>query len=184
MNTIFHSFFSVIMDIARVAPMGWEAGWVGTANLSSSRLFWWLRASCSRRTGRWWESGWQVVTWSATAVFGERNPLAQSCIRGLPHHFPQFKEHGTWTTQEGSRQFDRVLPMLRSLLFLLFFSCPLFFFYFVLPLILFFLSTYFGKHIVFICPFSSYPLIFDVCIWFKIQTELISLTPSPQIQGS
>lgn len=44
------------------------------------------------------------------------------------------------------------------------------FFYFVLPLILFFLSTYFGNHIVFICPFSSYPLIFDVCIWFKIQT--------------
>lgn len=146
MNTIFHSFFSVIVDIAGVAPMGWEAGWVGTANLSSNRLFWWLRASCSRRTGWWWESGWQVVTWSATTVFGERNPLAQSCIRSLPHHFPQFKEHGTWTTQEGSRQFDRVLPMLWSLLFLFvcFFSCRLLLFcsssYFIFPFYLFWKS--------------------------------------------
>lgn len=51
-------------------------------------------------------------------------------------------------------------------------------FLFILFYLLFFLSTYFGNYIVFICSFSSYPVIFYMGVWFKIQAELISLTPS------
>lgn len=53
--------------------------------------------------GRMVAGRWSLLV-THTGLWGENAP-AQSCTRGLPHHVPQFKEHGTRTTQERSRQF-------------------------------------------------------------------------------
>ena len=110
------------------------------------------------------------ITHRRSPIEGGRNAPARSCTHGLPHYFPRVKEHRVMNYTRGKQVILHwVLPMLGSSLFLF----PVYFFFlpasgfivFILFFLLFSLSTYFGNYVVFICSFSSFPLIFNMCIW-------------------